>query len=162
MTRLLSAALVALVAASLAAGCGEDSGDDPPSKQERRQAAYERQRAAYIEETDGYCRRLTARIERELAPYRRRLNGGSRAAAAERLVAVMAPRVEFEIRTVRSIVLPERDVEEVLRMLSAWDDEVQRAKRNPLAFVEAEPPFPEAERLARRYGFRDCGALWES
>ncbi len=158
MARRLSAMGVALLGAALLAGCGGD-GDDPPSKQERQQAAYEEERAAYIEETDGFCRRMSRRIHDELAPYERRVGSPPDPAASAKLVRVMAPRVEFAIRRVRSIVLPTRDVEEVLAFLSVWVEEVHAAKRDPVAFVEAEPPFPEAERLAREFGFEDCGTL---
>lgn len=157
MARLFSAMLVALSVAMALTGCGD--GDDPPSKQERQQAAYEEQRAAYIEETDGFCRRMSRRIHGELAPYERRVGSPPDAEASAKLVEVMAPRVEFAIRRVRSIVLPNRDVEEVLYFLDVWRDEVELAKGDPVAFVEAEPPFPKAEALAREFGFEDCGTL---
>jgi len=147
--------LVTLLAAALLAGCGDD-GDDPPSKQEKRQAAYEKQRAAYVEEADARCRRIADRIRREVDPYLRRAEDSPRAAGE--LVAAMAPRVEYEVRAIRILVLPQRDVEEVLAFLSAWVDEVHEAKRDPVAFVEGGQSFPNAERLARRFGFQDCAA----
>jgi hypothetical protein len=155
MARLLSVMIVALLGAALLVGCGDD-GDDPPSKEERQQAAYEEQRAAYIEEADARCRRIARRIRREVDPYLRRADASPRAAAE--LVEEMAPRVEYEVRAIRILVLPNRDVEEVLAFLSAWVDDVQRAKRDPVAFVEAEGPFPQAEKRARRFGFEDCAA----
>jgi hypothetical protein len=158
MARLLVAAIAASLAAALL-GCGDGEDGDKGGAGSEAPSGYAARKAAYIEETDGYCRRLSERIEAELEPYERRLGNPPRAAASARLVEVMAPRVEFEIRRVRSIVLPRRDVKEVLRFLSAWYDEVQRAKRDPVAFVEAEPPFPQAEALARRFGFEDCGEL---
>jgi hypothetical protein len=158
MARLLSAMLVGLLAVGLSAGCGDEGDDERPSKAERRQAAYEERRAAYVEEADARCRRLTSRIADELAPYERRLGDPPAARASRALVEFMAPRVEYEIRAIRILVLPNRDVEEVLAVLSAWVDDVQRAKRDPVAFVEAGQAFPEAERLARRFGFRDCAA----
>lgn len=154
MARLLSAMLVALLAAVFLAGCGDD---DPPSKQERQQAAYEEQRAAYVEEADARCRRIARRIRREIDPYLRRAEDSPRAAAE--LVEAMAPLVEYEVRAIRILVLPNRDVEEVLAFLSAWYDDVQQAKRDPVAFAEAAQPFPEAVKLARRFGFEDCGTL---
>ena len=156
MARLLSAMLVALLGLALLAGCGDD-GEEPPSKRERRQAAYEEQRAAYVEEADARCRRIARRIRREVDPYLRRAEDSPRAAAE--MVEEMAPRVEYEIRAIRILVLPSRDVEDVLAFLSAWYDDVQRAKRDPVAFVDAEQPFPEAERLAREFGFEDCGTF---
>lgn len=155
MARLLSAMLVALLGLAPLTGCGDD-GDDPPSKQEMRQAAYEERRAAYVEEADARCRRIAQRIRREIDPYLRRAEDSPRAAAE--LVEAMAPRVEYEVRAIRILVLPNRDVEEVLAFLSAWYDDVQRAKRDPVAFVEAEGSFPEAEKLARRFGFEGCAA----
>jgi hypothetical protein len=148
--------LVALLAAVLLAGCG-DGGDEPPSKQERQEAAYEKQRAAYVEEADARCERITERIRREIGPYLRRAEGSPRAAAE--LVEAMAPRVEYEVRAIRILVLPNRDVEEVLAFLSAWVDEVHAAKRDPVAFVEAEQPFPEAVERAREFGFEYCGTF---
>jgi len=159
MGRLPVAALCALLLLAAFAGCGDAGGDEPPSKRERQQAAYEEERAAYIEETDGFCRRMSRRIHDELAPYERRVGNPPDPEASAKLVEVMAPREEFAMRRVRSIVLPNRDVEAVLHFLDVWRDEVDRAKRDPVAFVEAEPPFPEAERLARQFGFEDCGKL---
>jgi hypothetical protein len=158
MGRLPVAALCALLLLALFAGCGDAGGDDPPSKQERRQAAYEEERAAYVEEADARCRRISERIEGELEPYRSRLGSAPSAAASAKFVAEMAPRVEYEVRAIRILVLPQRDVEEVLAFLSAWVDDVQEAKRDPVAFLEAEQSFPDAERLARRFGFQDCAA----
>lgn len=155
MARLLSATLVALLATALLAGCGDDGGD-PPSKQEKRQAAYEEQRAAYVEEADARCMRIADRIRREVDFHLTRAEDSPR--AASKLVEEMAPRVEYEIRAIRILVLPNRDVKEVLAFLSAWYDDVQRAKRDPTAFVEDGQSFPEAERRARRFGFEDCAA----
>ncbi|HYP56568.1 MAG TPA: hypothetical protein VEQ41_09775 [Solirubrobacterales bacterium] len=154
MRRTLQLALVASMALGPIAGCGGDEG--PPSKEERGQAAYERERAAYVEEADARCRRIDRRIHREIEPVLRRATDSPRAAA--RLVEEMAPRVEYEIRAIRILVLPQRDVPEVLDFLSAWYDDVQEAKRDPTAFVEAGQPFPDGQRLARRFGFQVCAA----
>lgn len=159
MGRLPVAALCVLLLLAAFAGCGDDGGEEPLSKQEKRQAAYEEQRAAYVEEADARCRRIGERIEAELEPYRRRLGRSASAAASAELVAAMAPRVEYEIRAIRILVLPRRDVEEVLRFLSVWREEVERAKRDPVAFLEAEQPFPEAVARARRFGFEYCGTF---
>ena len=159
MGRLPVALLCALLLLTAWAGCGDDSGDESLSKRERQQAAYEEQRAAYVEEADARCRRITERIEGELEPYRRRLDASSSAAASAKFVAAMAPRVEYEVRAIRILVLPQRDVEEVLAFLSAWVDEVHEAKRDPVAFVEGGQSFPEAVKLARRFGFEYCGTF---
>lgn len=157
MVRPVHATLAVLVAISLLAGCGGDDDGGKPSKEERQQAAYEKERAAYVEEADARCRRIARRIQGELASYQRRASDSPRAAAA--LVAEMAPRVEYEIRAIRILVLPPRDVPEVLRFLSTWYDEVQEAKRDPVAFVEADQPFPEAVSRARDFGFEYCGTF---
>lgn len=155
MARLLSAMLVGLLGVALLAGCGDDDDEGPPSKEEKRQAAYEKERAAYVEEADARCRRLDRRIDGEIDRYRRRAATSPRAAAE--LVEAMAPRVEYEIRAIRILVLPSRDVPAVLDFLSTWYDEVQEAKRDPVAFAEAEQPFPRAVKAAREFGFEYCG-----
>lgn len=162
MGRPTGKAIVTALAAGalLLAGCG-DSDDSAvsrptPAPEPGQGSKYQREKADYIEETDGYCRRLRRRIRKEVRPYV--LKAPSSPKASAEFVRVLKPRMEFEIRRVRSIVLPERDVETVLHFLDVWGDVLKRAERDPVAFVRATSPFAESEKLARQYGFKVCGS----
>ena len=72
---------------------------------------------------------------------------------------VMTPRMEHEIRTVRAYVLPPENVDQALRFLQAMQDVVDRAQKEPLAFVRATRPFAKPEQLGREFGFKVCGGL---
>jgi hypothetical protein len=144
----LAAVLVGL--AALLGGCGgSGSADVDPAK------------ASYIEEADATCTEQSEEIKRLIAPY---TDDGDYAdltepEASEMVKETLAPAMGYEIRSVRAIGLPQEYVPEVLRALEVWQQVVDQAEKDPLAFVRAENPFAEPERLARDFGFEVCGSL---
>jgi len=153
------AAPAALLAfAVLFVGCGDD---DPaanavpgPSGEE------EVTKASYIAQGDAACTTQNERIRDAIQPYLDRLEQTPDEAVANEMVRrVLAPRMEYEIRTVRAYVLPPENVDQALAFLAAMQDVVERAKKDPLAFAEASRPFAKPERLGREFGFEVCGGL---
>lgn len=141
--RWAGAAVVAIGVAALVTGCG-GSGDEPAK------ADVDPAKASYIEEADATCARQSKKIQRLIAPYED---------PSEMVHRALAPAMGFEIRSVRALVLPEKYVQEVLDFLEVWQRVVDQAEKDPTAFVRAENPFAEPERLARDFGFEVCGSL---
>ncbi len=72
---------------------------------------------------------------------------------------VLAPQLGYEIRSVRALVLPEKYVGQVQHFLAVWQQAVDEAEKDPVAFIHETKPFAEDERLAREFGFEVCGSL---
>lgn len=149
----LKAAL--LVIAVCLVGCGggdsEDRTDDADTAT-----------AAYIRKADGTCSRQSLKIRQRRVSYleEQARRGVPRATIDTKVVnRVLAPALGYEIRSVRAIVLPPKDVKPVLAFLQSWQNVVYRAEKHPIAFVRSQQPFAKPERLARAFGFRVCGSL---
>jgi hypothetical protein len=152
--RCLVWAVVLIALTALVGSCG--SADDDSAN-----ADIDPAKASYIEEADATCTEQSAEIRRLIAPY---TNNGDYAdltepQASEMVKEALAPAMGFEIRSVRAIVLPQKYVSEVLRFLEVWQQVVDQAEKNPLAFVREQNPFAKPERLARDFGFEVCGSL---
>ncbi|HKB52257.1 MAG TPA: hypothetical protein VKC63_12635 [Solirubrobacterales bacterium] len=137
-----------LCAAALVGGCG--SGDSEPTP-----------KSEYIEEADATCARQTRKIHRLIVPYTEGKGYAHLSAPeAKKMVRkVLAPALGYEVRSVRILVLPEKYVPRVLHFLDVWQQGVDKAEADPVAFIHAKEPFAEDERLAREFGFEICGSL---
>lgn len=118
-------------------------------------------KAEYIAEADATCARQTRKIRRLIGPYTKgRSYAELRPTEATAMVRkVLAPSLGYEVRSVRILVLPEQYVGRVLHFLAVWQQAVDKAEKNPVAFIYARKPFAEDERLARKFGFRICGSF---
>lgn len=150
------AVAISLCVVVLVVGCGdggESSGATGPGG--------EISKTEYIKEADETCAKENQQIQQALTPYYEKgVTGDSQVAVAKEMVhKVLAPRAMYEIRSIRSIVLPVSDVEQVLQVLASMQTVVEGAEKDPVAFVHAERPFAKSERLGAEYGFRVCGGL---
>lgn len=141
-----------IVIGILVSGCG--GGDTTVS-------AAERAKAEYIKEADETCTEQNRQIQRKMAPYLEQETGGNLPPriAREMVTKVVIPDLEYEIRSIRAIVLPQRDLAEVARFLAAMDKVASRANSYPVGFTRAGRPFFVPERLGEEYGFTVCGHI---
>lgn len=145
------------VLTSLVLGCGDDDGANIASVPATTE---EVTKARYIEQGDAACARHNRKIQREVQAYLRDAGQSSQAKVADEIVnRVLVPRMGHEIRTVRAYVLPPENVNGALRVLAAMQTVVDRAEKDPVAFLGEGQPFAKAERLAREFGFKVCGGL---
>ena len=147
--------LAVLLAAAAFAGCGGDE-DDPDEFAPL--VAEPVSKVEFLEQADAICHASEARIEAaadELVAGRR----DPKPAAVERVALhVVVPALEGEVKAIRALGAPAGDEDEVEAILSATERGVAAIERDPRGLLDGVPaPLREAERLARRYGSRECG-----
>ena len=155
--------VVVLAFAVFLAGCGGGSGSATATEADSIAATSQGEitKAEYIEEADEACARQRRKLRGLISPYLqgRGLSKLSPSLAARMMRKTLGPAMSYEIRRVRIIVLPKRDVEQVLEFLATWQEIVDEGERRPADFVRAGNPLAKSERLAREYGFKICGAF---
>ena len=162
MRPVLACVLVIAAAAPALGGCGGSSGDDGPT------------RAEYIAATDARCTASNKRT-RELNVQLRR--AAASASDDRDLLRRLAPILQRGYASVRDNAAafeaadpPAADAAEVERIRDAYDEQAQQvrklaaaARRGDIAafgsLSEAQKAIiTRARRLAREYGFRECGS----
>jgi hypothetical protein len=152
-------AAMVVVLAALVLGCGDDRGDNE-STTFKPETTGGVTKAKFIKQGDAACSRHNEQIQRKAQALLRDAGESSQAELAAEIVnRVMAPRMEHEIRTVRAYVLPPEDVDQALRVLQAMQGVVDRAQKDPFAFVRTTRPFAKPEQLGEDFGFKVCGGL---
>ncbi len=143
---------VAVIAASIAAGCGGDSGDDAnsPSK------------AVFIKKADAVCQKGTARMQRAFLSFLNKHKDLKRPSKSEyeKLVgALLVPSVEKEVKELRALAAPSGDEDAVDAIIGALEEGIETAEANPAAVANSSDAiFGIASRLAGEYGLETCGS----
>jgi len=148
------ARLAVLLAAVLVAGCGEDeSGQEYPAGVAQPQSKVE-----FLREADRICFSSEAQIEAAADELLNR-KGGADPDEVERVALQIAvPALETEVRAIRSLGAPPGDEAEVEAILTATERGIAEIEADPRALAERSPPgLRQAQRLAQRYGSRQCG-----
>jgi hypothetical protein len=147
------AAVGAVAALLLAAGCGDEAEDGfPPG------VAQPQTKVEFLREADRICLAQDARIEAaadELATA----PGRPPAAQVRRLaLGVVVPALEAEVRAIGALPVPVGDAREVDAILAATQRGIAQIEADPASLVDGPPRgLREAGRLAERYGSRQCG-----
>jgi hypothetical protein len=167
--------LPALIAGSVAAGCGDDEGADGdldlppqpliPSKPD------------YISQADGFCAFYESRVE-ELGRKRFGLNAkdfrvlesgrivfkpGRRppdAEVEEFVLNTAVPNFREELEELRSLTPPRGDAQRVAAIYDAVEAAVDRLEADPRSFADdaaVRRLFADVRRIGRAYGLRECG-----
>jgi len=71
---------------------------------------------------------------------------------------VVIPNVEDQLEKLRDLPAPEGDEDKVSEIYDAADDGLQDLKEDPKRLVTEDEPLAEANKKARDYGFKECGA----
>jgi hypothetical protein len=140
---------LALGAAAALGGCG---GDDDGGL-----TTGDVSKAAYIADADAICAEGDREIE---AAARERFadKPPSDDEAAAFLEDVVAPSIQGQLDELRQLEVPEADVEAVERVYDTAQENLDTLRETPEDFTGDANPFAEANRLARAYGFEDCGS----
>ena len=157
MRTLTIIASLAFVAA-LVAGCGDSANSSTDATKTAQSGGVTR--ASYIEEADTTCAEQNRRLQRKIVAYMRRNAGIDPVKLDAAMVdKVFAPDFEFEIRSIRAIVLPPQDASRIARLLNAMLAVVAEAEKDPAAFVRTDGAFAKPEAMATAYGFASCGGF---
>jgi hypothetical protein len=146
---LTSCALVlALVAAGALAGCGggDDSNDNDP-------------KSVYVKRADQICALGTFRIGSE---SRRRFGNTQPTSTQQVQLArqVVVPTLQQVLDKLRALPPPAGDKQRVNAVFDALQASIDNLRANPdlIAQPNAGGAFDQPNRLARAYGFHQCGS----
>jgi hypothetical protein len=149
-------AIGALVLVSLVAGCG---GDDDDSGEGQSSVPETLTKRDYLVEGDRICAEGTAEIASqaldrygEAQPSLDQIN--------EFATEIVAPVLHEQADELRALPPPEGDEQEVAAIYDAVDAGADALEENPSLLTEPGTggAFDDANRLARRYGFSQCGS----
>ena len=146
-------AAVAMVIALVVVGCG--GGDDSSSGNSI-------SKEEFIAKADAVCKKGTERMQAAIAgvlknqPNITKVTKGEQ----EKIVAtVMVPSVSREVKELRALGVPDGDDEKVDAMITALEEGVETAERDPAAVTKSSDAiFGIASRIAGEYGAVGCGS----
>jgi hypothetical protein len=141
----------AVAAALLVAGCGGDSSSaDSISKEE------------FIAKADVICKKGTERMQAAIGVVlkdQRNLAKVSKADQEKIVKTVMVPSVSREVKELRALGVPDGDDERVDAMITALEEGVETAERNPEVVTKSSDAiFGIASRIGGEYGLAVCGS----
>lgn len=152
------AALIALLLAFAAAGCGGSGNDEVTVK------TGSLSKAEFIAKADAICE--AARTE-FLAKYTKFLEAnksvvnsedqkGKEALLGEILGSILAPNIEGQVTRISELGAPKDFAPEVEHFLNALKGRMDKALDNPQGFTTTPTPFVQAENIARQATMNGC------
>jgi hypothetical protein len=147
----LLAGVVAVTAAI--AGCGS-SGDSTDTT-----AALTK--SELIKQGDEICEKGNKAIEKEAEEFAEENNidteKPTKAQKEEVIVDVVAPGVRGQVEEIGDLPAPSGDEAEIEAMVSAVEEGADELEAEPSKLIEGENPLGKGSKLARSYGFKECG-----
>ncbi|HUC07461.1 MAG TPA: hypothetical protein VMR96_05170 [Solirubrobacterales bacterium] len=143
--------VAAVAAALLIAGCGDDSSSaDSISKEE------------FIVKADAVCKKGTERMQAAIAKVLKdqlNITKVSKDDQEEIVTKVMVPSVSREVKELRALGIPDGDDERVDAMITALEEGVETAERDPEVVTKSSDAiFGIASRIGGEYGLAVCGS----
>ena len=147
--------IVAVIAALLVAGCGgggDSSGSsaDSISKEE------------FVAKADAICKDGTERLQAAIGRILKDQPNITKVSQAEQekiVTTVLVPNVSKEVKELRALGAPDGDEERVDAMVTALEEGVETAERDPQAVTKSSDAiFGIASRIAGEYGLTTCGS----
>jgi len=142
----------AMVIALVLVGCGgggDSSSDNSISKEE------------FIAKADAVCKKGTERLQAAIAPILKNQPNIAKVSKGEQekiVATVMVPSVSREAKELRALGVPDGDDEKVDAMITALEEGVETAERDPEAVTKSSDAiFGIASRIASEYGLTSCG-----
>jgi hypothetical protein len=165
LSRTTGLVAIALAAALIAAGCGDDDETTTASVATTTSTGATGAtgatgealtKAEFIKQADEIC----ASGDKTIDEAFKDLGSGqpSDQEAEQVITDTVVPEVQGEIDGIRALTPPEGDEDEVTAILDAAQSAVDQAKEDPsLLTQQGEDPFQEANQLAKEYGLKVCG-----
>lgn len=154
--RIRTAAAGVLATATIAAiGCGGDSEDSTST------SATGGTRAEFIASADEICTQTAEEIAAETAELFPQGAAATEKQVQQLFVDVTIPALIDQYEQIGALPVPQEDEEEVDALLSAADDALAEAEKDPASLLVLqgdETPFSEVIRLSTDYGFEVCGS----
>jgi hypothetical protein len=147
--------IVAVIAAVFfVAGCG--GGSDSSS------SANSISKEEFIAKADAVCKKGTERLQAAIAGALKNQTNITKVTKGEQekiVATVMVPSVSREVKELRALGVPDGDSERVDAMITALEEGVETAERDPAAVTKSSDAiFGIASRMAGEYGLVSCGS----
>ncbi|HSS33478.1 MAG TPA: hypothetical protein VLL27_09390 [Solirubrobacterales bacterium] len=160
--RLTVALLGALVVALLAAGCGggdDSSGDSSESTDSGSSSSLTK--AEFIKQGDEICKQGDAAIEGEANEFAKENNidtaKPTEAQKEEVYSQVIGPALKQQSEEIADLGPPEGEEEAVEDIVEAVGRGADEIEEDPKSVLNGGDPLAEATKLAKAYGFKQCG-----
>ena len=150
--RALRTAAALIAVALIAAGCGGGGGGSSST------STGPLDKADYIKQGDTICKLGTLAIG-QAGRERFGTSQPNRQQAIQFGQEVVVPSLEDTLRKLRALKPPAGDESQTAAIYAALEKAINQLKQNPDLFVQGNQGgiFDEANRLARDYGFQQCG-----
>jgi len=133
-------------------GCGiADSG---PEDEDRNVLS----KAAFVRRADGICEKAD-RIQVRLRDHYLKEHPGaerSQGGQARMLEVTALPPLSSEVEKLIALGVPDVDAAETAMLFEELEEASQEAEGDPKSIVEGKWPFTEAEKRAKKLGFKAC------
>ncbi len=144
---------VAMVIALVVAGCGggdSSTAGDSISKEE------------FVAKANAICKDGTERLQAAIGRILKDQPNITKVSQAEQekiVITVLVPNVSKEVKELRALGSPDGDEERVDAMVTALEEGVETAERDPQAVTKSSDAiFGIASRIAGEYGLTTCGS----
>jgi hypothetical protein len=143
----------AMVIALAVAGCGGGSGS--------RSSSGSISKEEFVVKADAICKKGTERMQAAIfaaLKHPRNLTKVSKAEQEKIVATAMVPSVSREVKELRALPIPEGDEEKVDAMITALEEGIETAERDPEAVTKSsDAVFGISSRIAGEYGLEACG-----
>jgi hypothetical protein len=149
--------IVAVFAAALlVAGCGGGDSDSSGS------SGGSISKEEFVAKADAICKDGTERLQAAIGRILKDQPNITKVSQAEQekiVTTVLVPNVSKEVKELRALGAPEGDEERVDAMVTALEEGVETAERDPQAVTKSSDAiFGIASRIAGEYGLTTCGS----
>lgn len=157
--RLITALFGLLVLALVAVGCG-GGGDD--SSGDGTESSSSLTKAEFIKQGDEICKKGDAAIEGEANEFAKE-NGidtekPTEAQQEEVIGQVVGPAIKRQSEEIADLGAPEGEEEAVEDIVEAVSKGAVEIEEDPKSALEGKNPLAEAGKLAKAFGFKQCGS----
>ncbi len=157
--------VLALVAALLAAGCGDEASSNGGDSGEITVETSTLSKQEFIKSADAICTKATQEVqsigekyarERSTAPNEAEL----KSQVSDFILTGLVPTFEEQIDELSALGAPSGDEQQIKAMLKAQQKGLEDAKKDPTVFFRApNKSLAKAAELGEAYGFAQCGRL---
>lgn len=153
--RVAIAVWVALVLSGFAAGCGSGGGD------EHSMAVGPLTKSEWLKKANSICVKGSHEMSAMIAVAWKRYGVASAhtsEATEDEVAASMLPVRKQELRSIRALGLPRDDAASAAKLLSAWEEGIEKGERDPHSLRESGEDFAFAKSYASGidYGLVKC------
>jgi CRISPR/Cas system-associated endoribonuclease Cas2 len=144
--------VVALVITLAVAGCGGSSDSSSSTGSISKEK--------FVAKADAICKKGTERLQKAIFAALKNPRNLSKVSKAEQIKIVttaMVPNVSQEAKELRALGVPDGDEEKVDAMITALEEGVETAERDPQAVTQSsDAVFGISSRIAAEYGLKAC------